>query len=82
MEVKLYDLIIPKVGMGITEVDLMNLRVKVGDKVIKGDIICQIEMEKASTELESEVSGIVEEVFFKVGDTIEVGSVVCRIKEE
>ncbi len=78
----MYDLIIPKVGMGITEVELTELRIKVGDKVIEGDIICQIEMEKASTDIESKVTGVVEEVFFKIGDTIEVGSIVCRIREE
>ena len=77
----MFDVVIPKVGMSVTEVDITKWKVKEGDKVNKGDEIVEIAMEKANTVLTSEVSGIVDEILFKEGDTVKVGEVVCRIKE-
>ena len=76
----MYDFTIPKVGMGITEVEISEWKVKAGDKVNIGDEIVEIETEKASTVLESNVSGVIKEILCKDGDTVEVGKVVCRIK--
>ena len=77
----MFDVVIPKVGMSVTEVEITKWKVKEGDKVNKGDEIVEIAMEKANTVLTSEVSGIVDEILFKEGDTVKVGEVVCRIKE-
>ena len=76
----MFDVVIPKVGMSVTEVEITKWKVKEGDKVNKGDEIVEIAMEKANTVLTSEVSGIVDEILFKEGDTVKVGEVVCRIK--
>ena len=76
----MFEVVIPKVGMSVTEVDITKWKVKEGDKVNKGDEIVEIGMEKANTVLTSEVSGIVDEILFKEGDTVKVGEVVCRIK--
>ena len=76
----MFELIIPKVGMGITEVEITEWKVKKGDKVNKGDEIVEITMEKATTVLTADVSGIIDEIMFKKGDTVEVGSTICKIK--
>ena len=78
----MFEVVIPKVGMSVTEVEITKWKVKEGDKVNKGDEIVEIAMEKANTVLTSEVSGIVDEILFKEGDTVKVGEVVCRIKTE
>ena len=78
----MHDLTIPKMGMDTTEVEILKWIVKVGDKVKKGDPVAEIEFEKATTEIESEVSGVIEEILFKEGDIVDVGSVICRIKDE
>jgi len=78
----LFDVVIPKVGMSVTEVEITKWKVKKGDKVNKDDEIVEITMEKANTILTSEVSGIVEEILFNEGDTVKVGEVICRIKTE
>ena len=78
----MYDFIIPKMGEGDIDIEIMDIKVKVGDFVKEGDPIVEAESEKASTILESEKSGIVEEVLLKKGDTVKVGAVVCRIKEQ
>ena len=78
----MFDVVIPKVGMSVTEVEITKWKVKKGDKVNKDDEIVEITMEKANTILTSEVSGIVEELLFNEGDTVKVGEVICRIKTE
>lgn len=78
----MHELTVPKMGMDTTEVEILKWIVKVGDNVKKGDPIVEIEFEKATTEIESEVSGIIEEILFKEGDIVNVGSVICRIKNE
>ena len=78
----MHDFIIPKMGEGDTDIEIMDIKVKIGDIVKEGDPIAEIESEKAVTVLESEKSGIVKEVLLKKGDIIKVGAVVCRIKEQ
>ena len=71
---------IPKVGMGITEVELTKWEVEIGDKVKTGDPIVEVSTEKAITVLESDVAGIVKELLFEEGEMLEVGSVICLIE--
>ena len=78
----MYELTVPKMGMDTTEVEILKWIIKVGDNVKKGDPIAEIEFEKATTEIESEVSGVIAEILFKEGDIVDVGSVICRIKNE
>ena len=78
--ITLHDIIIPKVGMGITEVEISKWEVKIGDIIDNGDPIVEINTEKVSTVLDSDFSGEVMEILFKPGDMVEVGTVVCRIK--
>jgi pyruvate/2-oxoglutarate dehydrogenase complex dihydrolipoamide acyltransferase (E2) component len=67
-------------GMDTTEVEIVKWMIKVGDNIKKGDPIAEIEFEKATTEIEAEVSGVVEEILYKEGDIVDVGSVIARIK--
>ncbi len=78
----MYELTVPKMGMDTTEVEILTWMVKVGDNVKKGDPIVEIEFEKATTEIESEESGVVEEILFKEGDIVGIGSVICRIRTD
>lgn len=75
----MYDCVIPSMGMDTSTVDIMEWKVKVGDKVKKGDPILEIESEKTSLVIESEESGIVKEILYEEGDTVKIGEVVCRI---
>jgi pyruvate/2-oxoglutarate dehydrogenase complex dihydrolipoamide acyltransferase (E2) component len=76
----MYELTVPKMGMDTTEVEILKWMIKVGDNIKKGDPVAEIEFEKATTEIESEVSGVVEEILYKEGDIVNVGSVIARIK--
>ena len=76
----MYELTVPKMGMDTTEVEILKWMIKAGDNIKKGDPVAEIEFEKATTEIESEVSGVVEEILYKEGDIVDVGSVIARIK--
>jgi len=62
----------PQVGQDLTEAKVVALHVKLGDKVKKGDIVAEVESEKASFEVESFSSGTVIALPYKVGDTATV----------
>ncbi len=78
----MHELTVPKMGMDTTEVEILKWMIKVGDSIKKGDSVAEIEFEKATTEIESEVSGVVEEILYKEGDIVNVGSVIARIKND
>jgi pyruvate/2-oxoglutarate dehydrogenase complex dihydrolipoamide acyltransferase (E2) component len=78
----MYDFTVPKMGMDTTEVEILKWKVKVGDIIKKGDPIAEIEFEKATADIESDVAGSVEEILFKEGEIVKVGSIICRISTD
>lgn len=76
------NVIIPKMGMSTVEVDLVNWFVKAGDTVHAGDPVAEVESEKASFTIESEVSGRVKEIFVEANATVDVGTTICSIETD
>lgn len=76
----MFEVIVPKVGMSVTEVEITKWMVKIGDTVNIGDEIAEVTMEKASTVLTADVAGVIEEIMFNEGDTVQVGNAICKIK--
>jgi pyruvate dehydrogenase E2 component (dihydrolipoamide acetyltransferase) len=56
------------VGQDLTEAKVVALHVKVGDEVKKGDVVAEVESEKASFEVEAFSSGTVTHIAYKLGD--------------
>lgn len=54
--------------------------VEVGDKVEKGQVLCIVEAMKLMNEIESDVSGIVKEIFVENGQPVEWGQKLFAIK--
>jgi pimeloyl-ACP methyl ester carboxylesterase len=61
-------ILMPQVGQDLTEGKIVAIKVKLGDKVKKGDIVAEVESEKATFEVEAFETGTVIELPFKVGD--------------
>jgi pyruvate dehydrogenase E2 component (dihydrolipoamide acetyltransferase) len=55
---------------------------KAGDRVTKGEIIAEVDTEKAAIEIESFHTGIIEQLITKPGDRVPVGTVMAIIREE
>lgn len=76
------DFLMPTLGADMTEGTLVEWKKKVGDRVVKGDILAEIDTEKAAIEVESFQTGIIERLITNPGDTVAVGTVMAVIREE
>lgn len=74
--------IMPKMGDGMTEGTILRWLKKEGDVVEIGDIIAEVETDKASVELPAEASGKLASILAKEGDTVPVGTVIAEILGE
>ncbi|MFN4291283.1 MAG: dihydrolipoyllysine-residue acetyltransferase [Permianibacter sp.] len=70
---------VPDIG-DAKNVDVIEIAVKVGDTVKKDDTLIVVEGEKATMDVPSPVSGVVESIALKVGDKVSQGSVIGVIK--
>ena len=60
-------------------VKVVELHVKAGQTVNAGEMLASVEADKATMEISSPVSGIVEELFLAEGDSVDVGTPLARI---
>jgi pyruvate dehydrogenase E2 component (dihydrolipoamide acetyltransferase) len=67
---------LPDLGEGVHEGEILAVHVRVGQEVKEGDIILEVETDKAAVEIPSPYTGTVSEVRVKTGDTVKVGDVM------
>jgi pyruvate dehydrogenase E2 component (dihydrolipoamide acetyltransferase) len=63
----------PKLSDTMTEGTLVRWVKKIGDKVEAGDILAEVETDKATMEMEAFDEGILSEVFVQEGQKVEIG---------
>lgn len=68
--------ILPDLGEGVHEAELIKWRVKPGEKVAEHQTLAEMETDKALVEVPSPWSGVVKELKGKEGDILKVGSVL------
>jgi pyruvate dehydrogenase E2 component (dihydrolipoamide acetyltransferase) len=73
------DFILPHLGDGIQTADVIKVLVKEGDKVEIDQIVVEIETDKATVEVPSEVAGIVTKLYVKEGTKAKVGEPVLTV---
>jgi len=71
--------LLPDVGEGLIEAEIVTWKVKVGDDVKINDIIVEIETAKSLVELPSPYAGVVEALLVPEGETVPVGTPIIRI---
>ncbi|MCC8165329.1 MAG: biotin/lipoyl-binding protein, partial [Planctomycetes bacterium] len=71
----------PKQGNTVEECLLVEWRVKEGDAVKTGDILCAIETDKASFDVESTADGVVLKLLANAGDLVPVLTDIVVIGE-
>ncbi|KAB2845886.1 MAG: biotin/lipoyl-binding protein, partial [Melioribacteraceae bacterium] len=67
---------LPELGENITSADIVKVLVKEGETVEVDQIVVEIETDKATVEVPSEISGVVKSVNVKEGDKAKVGQVI------
>jgi pyruvate dehydrogenase E2 component (dihydrolipoamide acetyltransferase) len=67
---------LPDLGEGIHEGEVLAVLVVAGQEVNEGDIILEVETDKAAVEIPSPHTGTVKEILVKPGDVVKVGDVM------
>ncbi|MBS3681644.1 2-oxo acid dehydrogenase subunit E2 [Ornithinibacillus massiliensis] len=76
VEVKFHD-----IGEGMTEGEVVNYLVKVGDRVKVDQPLVEMQTDKMVAEIPSPTSGIVKKIHVEEGTTITIGSVLLEIDD-
>jgi pyruvate dehydrogenase E2 component (dihydrolipoamide acetyltransferase) len=64
---------LPQLGQTMEEGTIVNCLIKAGDEVTKGDVIFEIETDKATLEMESPADGFVKHILVEIDQTLAVG---------
>ena len=72
-------IIMPKLGFDMAEGTLVDWRVKIGDAINKGDVVAEIETDKATIEIEATVGGTLLQFMAQPGDVVAVGAPIAVV---
>jgi pyruvate dehydrogenase E2 component (dihydrolipoamide acetyltransferase) len=72
---------LPELGENIESADVLNVLIKAGDTIEKDQGVIEIETDKATIEVPSTISGIVQNVLIKPGDKVKIGQTLIVVEE-
>ena len=72
------DLVMPKLGLTMTEGTISEWVVSPGDSFSSGDLVLVVETDKIANEIEAPADGTLHDVIVQVGETVPVGTVLAR----
>ncbi len=72
----------PQLGMNQERAAILAWRARIGDRVEEGDILYEVETDKAAMEIEAGKAGYLAEIRAAVGEEIPVGEVIAVIVEK
>lgn len=75
-------IVMPKLGFDMREGVLVGWNKNVGDSVEKGEVIAEIESDKATLELEAQASGTLLKLLASDGDVVPIGGNLAIVGEE
>ncbi|WIB77884.1 dihydrolipoamide acetyltransferase family protein [Curtobacterium sp. MCPF17_002] len=73
---------LPDVGEGLTEAEIVQWRVAIGDEIAVDQVLVEIETAKSLVELPSPFAGKVTGLLVSEGDTVEVGKPIIRVESD
>ena len=73
---------LPQLGQTMEEGTIVNTLVNVGDAVSKGDVLFEVETDKATLEVESPAEGFVKAILAENGETILVNDLILVLGEQ
>lgn len=72
-------IVMPKLGMDMTEATLLNWTKQVGDQINVGDVIAEVETDKVTVEVEAPVAGTILDLLAEPGAVVSVGSIIGHV---
>jgi len=76
------EITMPKLSDTMEEGTILQWRVKKGDTVSKGDVLAEVETDKAAMEMEAFEGGVVQSLEVGEGETVAVGTVIAILAGE
>ena len=73
---------LPDLGEGVTEGELLKIRVAVGDRVVMDQVLFEVMTDKASMEIPGVLEGVVKKIKAKEGDMVAVGQALLLLETE
>ncbi len=73
------EMVVPTVGESISEVTVSNWTKEDGDIVEMDEVICELESDKATFELNAEAQGVLR-IVAQQDETLEIGALICKIE--
>ncbi|MBU5613755.1 dihydrolipoamide acetyltransferase family protein [Geomonas azotofigens] len=73
------EIVMPKLSDTMTEGRLVSWKKRVGDEVRRGEVIAEVETDKANMELEAFVPGVLLEIRVQPGEMVQVGTVIALV---
>ncbi len=77
---KLVDVVVPSGGESVTEAEVGEWFVKVGDVVAVDAPLVELETDKAAQEVMAQEAGVISEIAVTTGTVVEVGALLARIQ--
>ena len=75
------ELKVPTLGESVTEATVGTWFKKAGDKVAVDEMICELETDKVTIEVPSNINGVVSKIVVKEGETVELDAVLALLEE-
>ena len=75
------EIVVPDLG-DFSEVEVIEILVKAGERVAREDGLITLETDKAAMDVPAPDNGVIEEISVAVGDTVSTGSVIGRMTVE
>ncbi len=75
-------IVLPEIGDDIKSGVVIAIQKNVGDSVSEGDILIEVETDKAAFPVNSPFSGEIKNLLIKEGDELEVGGVIAELEVE
>ena len=76
------DFKLPDLGEGLTEGEILQWMVAVGDEIKLNQPIVEVETAKAAVEVPSPFAGVVTRLHYEAGTTVDVGAVIISVDTE
>ncbi|MBX8935676.1 MULTISPECIES: biotin/lipoyl-containing protein [Enterococcus] len=74
------EVIMPKIGLDMDEGTILTWYKKEGDPVKKGEVLLEIETDKATTDVESALDGTLTEIVEEEDATVDIGEVIAWVE--
>ena len=73
------EILMPKFGEVMEEGTLIEWKKKEGDTVEKGEVVLEIETDKANTDVESTATGVIQKILVQEGETVPINTLLALI---